>query len=374
MLDPAWSPSPRFWWVNLGYAAVLMFFVLSGYVIGLSTQRPATAANLYRYARRRTFRLLPIAVPAVLISWAFQPGVATRTALGNLFFLQNSEPYPFLGTFPLLTDNPNLWSLNYELVYYVGFVLIWSLAPSVTVIFFAMALPVIAHSLGLPVAAVFGRYACGGFYWIAGLAVAWLAAPVKNPVLKSNWPAALLGAYALWMIAPLRSVLENYSFYGWLWTTPVSPHRLDFLPACLWVLLAVTGRSPSLQRGLGLGCLTWATFGLLFHFASDARVETDMPAAIALLIACLIARADCPTGPLEKLAPIGAISFGIYVLAAPIQFQQRSFFPSFSGSGLTFSVRAAVMLVGIVSTAWLLERVFQPGLMRYLAGKDAEKA
>ena len=43
VLDPRWTPSPRFEWFDLGYAAVLMFFVLSGYVIGLVTTQPASA-------------------------------------------------------------------------------------------------------------------------------------------------------------------------------------------------------------------------------------------------------------------------------------------------------------------------------------------
>jgi peptidoglycan/LPS O-acetylase OafA/YrhL len=374
MLDPHWAPSPRFWWLNLGYAAVLMFFVLSGYVIGLTTQRAATGPNIRRYAVRRAVRLLPIAWVAVLISWAFQPGLPWRTVLGNFLFLQNSEPYPAFGMFPLMPNNANLWSLNYELVYYLGFVFIWCCAPPVTAIFLAMALLVIGQSVGLPVAAVFGRYACGSFYWLAGLAVAWLSEPANDENSKSNWPAALLGAYAIWMIAPLRSVLEYFSCYGWLWPTPVSPHRLDFLPACLWVLLAVTRRTPALQRTLGLGCLGWTTFGLVLHWTTGSGRESDGPAALALLLQCFLTRIDYSTGWLRKLAPVGAISFGIYAISAPIQFRQRDLFEWFSGSGFTFFIRALLMVAGIAGIAWVLEQLLQPKLNRQLAGKTAEKA
>ncbi|MEO6568466.1 MAG: acyltransferase family protein, partial [Opitutaceae bacterium] len=64
VLDPKWVPSSRFWWLNLGYPAVLLFFVLSGYVIGLVTQQPATPANLRHYLRRRAIRIFPMTMIA----------------------------------------------------------------------------------------------------------------------------------------------------------------------------------------------------------------------------------------------------------------------------------------------------------------------
>lgn len=82
-LDPRWAPPRQTWWFNLGYAAVLMFFVLSGYVIGLTTSRPASPVEIRRYLQRRALRLVPVSTVAVLLvsrSGQMQPGRAGLNA------------------------------------------------------------------------------------------------------------------------------------------------------------------------------------------------------------------------------------------------------------------------------------------------------
>lgn len=369
LTDPGWIPSFRFWWFNLGSAAVLMFFVLSGYVIGLTTLAPLTGAALRRYASRRLLRLLPITTVAVLLSWMFLPTLPSRTVIGNLFFLQNSEPYPGIGSFPLLENNPNLWSLNYELVYYTAFLVIWLLEPPLAVAVAVVSVTMLACVFAMPAAAPFARYACGGLFWLAGLAVAWCSAPAPNPDGKSRWPSAALGTYALWMIGPLRIVLVEGAADRWFWPTATSPHRLDFIVGCLWLLLTVTGRAPKLATRLGYLCLGWTGFGLGFRFWRGALTESDVPATVALLASALCLSKDCSTRWLQKMAPVGAISFGIYAIGAPITYRQRELLPAFSGSALTFAARTIFSVVVILGLAWILERGLQPRLVRLFSGK-----
>lgn len=209
VLDPAWTPSERFGWFNLGYPAVLMFFVLSGYVIGMVTSRPASPAAVRHYLWHRAARLLPLNTLAVLLCWLLLVHPGTRTVLGNLAFLQNYDPYPGLGDVPVLANNPNLWSLNYEAVYYLGFIALWIWAPPAAAVLGGLALVVCAHAFGLPVSRVFARYACGAFFWLAGLMVAWTSArPLASP-RSSNWPAAALAAYAIWIFAPPARLVHS---------------------------------------------------------------------------------------------------------------------------------------------------------------------
>src|SRR4051812_14637152 len=66
--DPGWVPSSRFWYLEFGAPAVLMFFVLSGYVIGLVPTQPPTAPAIRAYVPPRASRLFPLNTAAVVLS------------------------------------------------------------------------------------------------------------------------------------------------------------------------------------------------------------------------------------------------------------------------------------------------------------------
>jgi peptidoglycan/LPS O-acetylase OafA/YrhL len=376
VLDPLWSPSPRFAWFNLGYAAVLMFFVLSGYVIGLVTTQPATAAGIRHYLRHRTARLLPMNTLVVLLCWLLLAHPTLRTVVGNLLFLQNDDPYPVLGSFPVVANNPNLWSLNYEAVFYLGFIAIWVRAPRVGLVFGGMAVLVCAHALGFPLPRVIARYACGALYWLAGLTMAWMTTRPAAPPSRSNWPAAGLAAYALWTFAPLRSLCLEAGLFSWAWPapTPMSPHRLDFLPACVWLLLAVTGRAPGAQRILAGICLGLATAGGLGRALAGHWQGLDTVAAAALLGAWVLLRREFSLRFLQRLAPLGVVSFGLYAVAAPLQLGQRALLPGFAGSGLTFAVRLVFVVALVAVIVWLLERRLCPPLGRWIRQRGRREA
>jgi peptidoglycan/LPS O-acetylase OafA/YrhL len=115
-----------------GHAAVVVFFVLSGYVIAFATDRPNLLATTY--VTHRAVRILSVTVPALLLSIVIAPYVAAGGAIPfagpmnipnqefwraiwiNFFFLGES----WLGS---LTPpfNPPFWSLSYEVWYYIIF-------------------------------------------------------------------------------------------------------------------------------------------------------------------------------------------------------------------------------------------------------------
>ncbi|HZZ20478.1 MAG TPA: hypothetical protein VFE25_13965, partial [Opitutaceae bacterium] len=74
------------------------------------------------------------------------------------------------------------------------------------------------------------------------------------------------------------------------------------------------------------------------------------------------------TGSLAALAPLGAISFGIYAVGFAIQFSilRSPFLPS--GSAATYFLRVAILVVLTFGIAWILERKMQPAV-RALFGK-----
>lgn len=130
---------PRFsgggWlWVrelNLGSDAVVIFFVLSGFVIALTAERKDD--TLGRFAFSRLSRLLSVALPALVLTWALdRMGHAADPAS---YFAPYYAPLPlwemlarglsfsneWSGMATRLGSNGPFWSLSYEAAYYALF-------------------------------------------------------------------------------------------------------------------------------------------------------------------------------------------------------------------------------------------------------------
>jgi peptidoglycan/LPS O-acetylase OafA/YrhL len=121
-----------------GHAAVIVFFVLSGYMIALVAHRPG--ATLASYARQRATRILSVALPALLLSAAIAPLAGSEALhssggmrfsapefalrlVSSLLFLSQSWRLDLLPPY-----NPPYWSLCYEVWYYAIYGL-WRLGP-----------------------------------------------------------------------------------------------------------------------------------------------------------------------------------------------------------------------------------------------------
>ncbi|HXQ81233.1 MAG TPA: acyltransferase family protein [Opitutaceae bacterium] len=363
-LDPGYAPSVRFWWFNLGAVAVLFFFVLSGYVIGLTVRAPFSGAQARAYLGRRLIRLVPVNTAAVLLGWILFPHAGLGTVLGNLGFLQNFRPYLPGWHVDVMPDNLNLWSLNFEALYYLAFLGVWWLAPRSGLLFCAVAACAAAAAALPGEHLVASSYAYGALYWIAGLAVAWLGPRDGGP---GNWPSALLVILTMWALAPLGNLLRLAHLFEAPGSLPLpSLHRLDLLPPLVWLLLAVTGRGASWRRWLAGFCLAWASAalvrGLVMRDVAEAGAMAAYSAALAL--AWALFRWEPPPSALARLAPLGAISYGIYAVGFPMEFGvlRTRWLPM--GGAWSYCLRALILVAATFGLAWLLERKLQPALRR----------
>jgi exopolysaccharide production protein ExoZ len=101
-----------------GHIGVDLFFLISGFVIYVSTERDRHPG---RFLIRRGFRILPLAWLCTLISYMVIPRFAPLNALSDLLLIPSNtdaDP-PIYGLHAL----PVLWSLSYELLFYVVFAL-----------------------------------------------------------------------------------------------------------------------------------------------------------------------------------------------------------------------------------------------------------
>jgi peptidoglycan/LPS O-acetylase OafA/YrhL len=367
-LDPVYSPPEVWWWLDMGSVAVLIFFVLSGYVIGLTVTTPFGGEEARGYLGRRLLRLVPVNAAAVLIAWALAPRNHAGTILGNLAFLENYNPYFFGWRVDVIPNNPSLWSLNFEMFYYVAFLAVWRLAPRAGRLFLCLAAGA-AAAVALPSFPQFiACYASGGLYWFAGLAIAWLAPKEGEP---GNWPSALLLAAVLWPLAPFWTLLSGLHLRD-LSVPPVALQRLDILAVGLWLLLALTGRARKWRGRLAVFSLAAASLALLVRFARGDFGTQGKSAFVAYAATIGLAWALVRWNPkpwlLARLAPVGSVSYGLYAVSLALQFGILGMHGLPQATAGSYLLRLALLVFLSFGVAWLLEGRLQPNLRRWLRG------
>ncbi|WP_414618152.1 acyltransferase family protein [Dyadobacter sp. 32] len=130
---------------SLGHEAVVIFFVLSGYLIGRSviSQKKNGRFDMKIYLINRISRIYTVLFPALLITWIFDYSGAKLDTNGlynnglsisalNFSVIERLNLSHFLNsllmlqniTLPPFGSNVPLWSLNYEFWYYILFPII----------------------------------------------------------------------------------------------------------------------------------------------------------------------------------------------------------------------------------------------------------
>lgn len=357
-----WSPSPWFSWPVEASAAVLIFFVLSGYVIGLSSSARADAPAIKHYVWRRFVRLVPINIFAVLLACAVAPEWDLPMAVSNILFLQNSVPYGDIW-WPAIYTNGNLWSLNHEVVFYFLFIFVWYFRPRLAVIVLTCVFLVVAAWYTAFVPVFIGCYAAGFLFWLAGLALAWHARSQSE--YSVPWPSLILLGLLTWKLQPFRFAFENFPSPYFAGPT-VKLQDLAFLPVAILLVAAVAQRGFRFQPFIVVVAVLLPVGGFIFRLEDSGMVLSldDWAIAGAGLMAFLLWRWSPPVSWFRHAAPLGGISFALYATARPIQeFIFRQTTPNTAGGFLGAAIATILVSFGF---AWFLERRLQPGLHRVL--------
>ena len=125
VINPTLFQKGFYFITGLGHQAVILFFVLSGFLVGGSFIK--SNINVKNYFISRISRLWTVLIPALLLTllvdfYFYDPALPFRTPailsidtfLGNVFFLQTIY-------FSIYGTNGSLWSLANEFWYYVLF-------------------------------------------------------------------------------------------------------------------------------------------------------------------------------------------------------------------------------------------------------------
>jgi peptidoglycan/LPS O-acetylase OafA/YrhL len=115
---------------DLNHLAVLFFFILSGYSIGIATKGEIfySYIKVKQYFAKRALRILPLYFLSIFLCFVVgffinklaDSSFSIKNLLGNVFFLQTSSAVKNTWFIPFGLNGP-FWSLSYEVFFYILF-------------------------------------------------------------------------------------------------------------------------------------------------------------------------------------------------------------------------------------------------------------
>ncbi|MCD6013613.1 MAG: acyltransferase [Flavipsychrobacter sp.] len=365
-----------------GHMAVLVFFILSGYVISINTKRLTDKRSILSYIRKRLIRIVPIYMLAMLFTVAITWGKYDwQVILSNFFFI--SVPFD-----NVMIENGPAWSLNYELIYYFVFIFFSYFGISLvkTVITLAIALAalfVFFHNAEINPLLI--SYLIGFLFWATGAMIADIKTWPRWNITSSRIIALFLLIYCLQQFNPYGPVLKmlhipvfDYVAYSW-YQKSISWADLYYYPLTFLLILALT-RSYS-KNYIYLAAFIYGTVLLrlamlikIYGIPFMIREHYLVPSAILMVsLALWLLNFEVNNWLKERLksaSVLGSISYGVYMVHMPIIY---FFGRGGATSWLVFALKVAGYGAVLIVVAYLLEEKFQIYVKRKLRRNESPK-
>ncbi|MDB5138672.1 MAG: hypothetical protein JWR12_588 [Mucilaginibacter sp.] len=290
--------------IDLGHVAVVVFFVLSGYVIAYTTI--TNNRGYFHYITARLSRLYSIVIPALIITliielfvWHINPSLHAEYSRGSPW-LRYILSALFLNESWLLSAAPPfngpLWSLGFEFWYY----------------------------------AIFGLFFYKGNGWKSYLLplLACLIAGPKILIMMIIW----LSGYFAYKIP--RPIIEHQSMY------------IILLIICGFLIVSYI---PPMPFKLG---------GAPFYFANQFITDWIFGLSIACILWILPLNGDSnkKSKTVKKLRTIADLTFPVYVLHYPFIILFRCIFPERMNDINQFFVAVFSVLLSCCIIGYILEK------------------
>ena len=355
-----------------GHLSVLIFFILSGYVIGITNKKPIITFNERKeYLRKRIVRIYPLYFISIIITVAVAASIGihykTSVVIGYLLFLQSLAV-------EVPTVNSPVWSLSYEIVYYLLFLVVsarqW---PAKWVIVSCLMLGLVFTKLQLqPI--VLASYFYGAVFWFIGI---WISqAPKSDEEPDYGRMLALICLVLSYSRLDIGySILSNLgldvteAMYPNLADRFITFSDLSRLIFCIPLIMCFANRKIVGLKVLERIAFILPAFYIIIYIVSGkAKVPAlfnsfFLPTIVYGCAFTLYIAKKYTLGfgklILQKMVFLGSISYGIYIIHYPLYFIFKQI-PFFGGTATSFTVRLLLHLVVVCCLAWLLEIKVQP--------------
>ncbi|SNC67357.1 Peptidoglycan/LPS O-acetylase OafA/YrhL, contains acyltransferase and SGNH-hydrolase domains [Hymenobacter gelipurpurascens] len=375
LLSPHYQLSGPASFTPSGHFAVLIFFLLSGYVIEISTKPITTRTDIGAYLKKRAVRLYPIYLVVLLFTlFVATTAYSWQTKLAHFTLLQGALS-------PVMMELNPSWSLAQEVCFYLLFLpLSFFRVPPQWAALGALLVGLINLALGAPVIFL-TTYALGFTFWLLGAALARFLQ--DRPAFQPTY-SQMLSALLLFVS------LQNFNVFltigskllaltgGWLqypanmswWHTILEPVDFAYLPYCLFILGMFIGKEYPGRKIISrvLMLLPLITFRYISTLSAQEQYNLAIPiscyvASLAFyFLPTLVERqAKAVLGVLTQAA---GISFALYLVHMPLLYVFARV-DVFSSTPLAWLVRAVGYLALCCGLAYILEKLIQPFIKRY---------
>lgn len=356
-----------------GHLGVLYFFILSGYVMGKAYPWDKDLL-VFQFLLKRWVRIWPMYAIAIGFSCLVSPSHFWQV-VGHLVFLNPDLVPPIQG-------NPVLWSISYEFWFYLFLPIIFAIPlfrsnKAIPILIISILISIIQYTyMQDALIQMIFRWFGGLSFWLLGLVIAWktiiheeINSTVDN---KKLWSGLLMSmafspctAAFLFMLKSARLPVEI------LGATSPSIGDFIYLPMILTVFFCLIKIKLSewLNRIIFYLSLILLMSIILFSLANGKFwIIPSYPAVLFIVLIAMISKYNRIDWALDSLAPIGAISYGIYIFHVPTMILIGKI-PSFSGGWIEWFVRAIVSIVATLAIAYMVEIRLQPKLKDFFISK-----
>jgi peptidoglycan/LPS O-acetylase OafA/YrhL len=371
IFDPVYrlsSPLPEYIiaFTSPAHMGVLIFICLSGYVIGL-TNPPNKPLSPKQYLFKRFIRIYPLYLLTVVISSLITSPTSLKQVFGHLIFLNPHFVDPLAG-------NNVLWSISYEVIYYLAFLLIAVFLPHNKRILTNLILSnivLVCCGYFYPDSAKFiASYLSGLVFWLLGMYLAWFCRPQaqlhNNPLEATVQNKLPLWSTLIVITASSGGAILNGLHLGSMITSPMGLNDFFCIPIIIYIFLSLTRNTVSKHIKRFCFIVAFLLPLILTIFAGFQGKLLKYPYSttlILLILGVLLFPIKTSTLPLEKLKSLGSISYSIYIFHIPVMFLIGKF-PNFSNTLWEFLLRLCFSLAATIAVATLAETVLQPWIRR----------
>jgi peptidoglycan/LPS O-acetylase OafA/YrhL len=364
------SPNNPLRYLDFGHEAVLIFFMLSGYVIGLNhIHTPFNKINVISYLKKRAVRLYPIYLMAIIISFLIitNEAFSVQQLIGHLFFTQE-----ILVT--TISSNSPLWSLSYEVVFYLFFLVLWRAGKYNTYLCLAISILSVAYVLKNPGATILKSLLIGAIFWMLGLYIAQTKTMIIATV-KRKW-RSFISYFAIILSIHCFDTRELFHQMVHLkldYIFKVTFGDLLYLPVCFIIIMELSNRSVKYINWIKLAAYAIPALHLflLLYFKHHLFSKPDwIYGTCYFAFAVITLPINFKIDFFKRLSKLGSISYALYVFHFPVfYFLNKCLAKYLSGVPLfVLGISASIIIIGTLSTT--AELVVQPRIKRYLIGKS----